>query len=465
MYFYALFCIIQMNKLFVFSFLSKPFATRYIANVKKSSDVEPVTEDDLNEIKQDISAFRYEVVELLRKDLVDDNRGGNSPLSSQRRTLKGSRRMDHTRKAESSLVQHLENGGKILNKTGRNHMGSSGVGGPGKPGQIHAHKMQEPAPPRKISNQLTVDGKPPVADMGSTAMNLFAQSNAANNAGNSQPGSAPNVSLLPTILTKGQPNIGSFVLTQDPNNPEVFTAVPIWNEKNQANVLGLAMQPVANAGNETVGVTAETIEVTPPPAVLVPPTTPAEPIKTNPDDLESLKKSVAPSAPASKDVENEEPKVAQPKATEKPDPVQPDKPASTNAAKTEVQRPPAVAAKPKSAPPPPSKNEMVTKETTESLESNKQGSTPSESGSMTSNDAAPLIPPDSAPSTPKRQASDYFTHGAVGIPDVKVVHEDTNYTESQGIKFVARSKKKFQPITFSVDVDKKPVDHASDLLS
>ena len=33
---------------------------RYIANVKKSSDVEPVTEDDLNEIKQDISAFRYE---------------------------------------------------------------------------------------------------------------------------------------------------------------------------------------------------------------------------------------------------------------------------------------------------------------------------------------------------------------------------------------------------------------------
>ena len=37
----------------------------YIANKKKTQDIAPITDDDLNEIKQDISAFRYEVVELI----------------------------------------------------------------------------------------------------------------------------------------------------------------------------------------------------------------------------------------------------------------------------------------------------------------------------------------------------------------------------------------------------------------
>ena len=46
---------------------------RYIANLKRSQDFEPVTEDDLNEIKQDISSFRYEVIELLRRQNGDDN--------------------------------------------------------------------------------------------------------------------------------------------------------------------------------------------------------------------------------------------------------------------------------------------------------------------------------------------------------------------------------------------------------
>ncbi|XP_063724133.1 short transient receptor potential channel 4-like [Symsagittifera roscoffensis] len=40
-------------------------AQLYIANKKKTQDIAPITDDDLNEIKQDISAFRYEVVELI----------------------------------------------------------------------------------------------------------------------------------------------------------------------------------------------------------------------------------------------------------------------------------------------------------------------------------------------------------------------------------------------------------------
>ena len=35
---------------------------------QRRSDSEGVTEDDLNEIKQDISSFRYELLEILRNN-------------------------------------------------------------------------------------------------------------------------------------------------------------------------------------------------------------------------------------------------------------------------------------------------------------------------------------------------------------------------------------------------------------
>ena len=40
---------------------------RYIMSRQSSLQTEEVTEDDLQEIKQDISAFRYELLEILRK--------------------------------------------------------------------------------------------------------------------------------------------------------------------------------------------------------------------------------------------------------------------------------------------------------------------------------------------------------------------------------------------------------------
>merc|ERR1719499_641350 len=47
-------------------------AQLYIANKKKTQDIAPITDDDLNEIKQDISAFRYEVVELINLRRLDE---------------------------------------------------------------------------------------------------------------------------------------------------------------------------------------------------------------------------------------------------------------------------------------------------------------------------------------------------------------------------------------------------------
>ena len=41
---------------------------RYIMKRQKAGQTEGVTEDDLNEIKQDISSFRYELLEILRNN-------------------------------------------------------------------------------------------------------------------------------------------------------------------------------------------------------------------------------------------------------------------------------------------------------------------------------------------------------------------------------------------------------------
>ncbi len=41
---------------------------RYIMKRQRKTQNEGVTEDDLNEIKQDISSFRYELLEILRSN-------------------------------------------------------------------------------------------------------------------------------------------------------------------------------------------------------------------------------------------------------------------------------------------------------------------------------------------------------------------------------------------------------------
>ena len=64
----------------------KNLIKRYIMNKSRDKIDEGVTEDDINEIKQDISAFRYELLEILR------NNGMEIPDYSRRSNKIGSKR-------------------------------------------------------------------------------------------------------------------------------------------------------------------------------------------------------------------------------------------------------------------------------------------------------------------------------------------------------------------------------------
>lgn len=44
---------------------------RYISAMHRKCDEELVTEDDVNELKSDISSFRYEILEVLGKSGMD----------------------------------------------------------------------------------------------------------------------------------------------------------------------------------------------------------------------------------------------------------------------------------------------------------------------------------------------------------------------------------------------------------
>ena len=52
----------------VFQSVIRDLVKRYIMQQQRGSQTEGVTEDDLNEIKQDISSFRYELLEILRNN-------------------------------------------------------------------------------------------------------------------------------------------------------------------------------------------------------------------------------------------------------------------------------------------------------------------------------------------------------------------------------------------------------------
>lgn len=55
---------------------------RYLMHRQKAEDNQGVTEDDLNEIKGDISAFRYELLEILKMN------GMRTPAYSEKRAGK-----------------------------------------------------------------------------------------------------------------------------------------------------------------------------------------------------------------------------------------------------------------------------------------------------------------------------------------------------------------------------------------
>lgn len=44
---------------------------RYVTAMHKKYEENPVTEDDINEVKGDISSFRYELLEVLQKNGMD----------------------------------------------------------------------------------------------------------------------------------------------------------------------------------------------------------------------------------------------------------------------------------------------------------------------------------------------------------------------------------------------------------
>lgn len=55
---------------------------RYVTGEQRKADNQGVTEDDVNEIKQDISSFRYELIEVLK------NSGFNTSASKGQATGK-----------------------------------------------------------------------------------------------------------------------------------------------------------------------------------------------------------------------------------------------------------------------------------------------------------------------------------------------------------------------------------------
>ena len=54
------------KKLFKLQSIMRNLVRRYVTVEQRKSDNQGVTEDDVNEIKQDISAFRCELVEILK---------------------------------------------------------------------------------------------------------------------------------------------------------------------------------------------------------------------------------------------------------------------------------------------------------------------------------------------------------------------------------------------------------------
>lgn len=64
----------------------KDLVKRYIMARARETQSEGVTEDDLNEIKQDISSFRYELLEILKENgmkLANHSHHSNSKTKSK----------------------------------------------------------------------------------------------------------------------------------------------------------------------------------------------------------------------------------------------------------------------------------------------------------------------------------------------------------------------------------------------
>ena len=77
---------------FYFQSVIRDLVKRYIMQQQRGSQTEGVTEDDLNEIKQDISSFRYELLEILR------NNGMKTPTYIKQTGKGNSKHMNRTQR-------------------------------------------------------------------------------------------------------------------------------------------------------------------------------------------------------------------------------------------------------------------------------------------------------------------------------------------------------------------------------
>lgn len=69
---------------------------RYVTVEQRKAENQGVTEDDVNEIKQDISAFRFELIEILKNSGMNTSTahsgmgtGGKKNRQKERRLMKG----------------------------------------------------------------------------------------------------------------------------------------------------------------------------------------------------------------------------------------------------------------------------------------------------------------------------------------------------------------------------------------
>lgn len=127
---------------------------RYVTVQQRRAESQGVTEDDVNEIKQDISGFRCELVEILKNSGMNTSTatgpggaGGKKNRQKERRLMKGF----NVATSMTTLTPLNENSGSPLDQRGSNELSAlSGLFGPG----ITPRKHTSPNPQHHQIQQL-----------------------------------------------------------------------------------------------------------------------------------------------------------------------------------------------------------------------------------------------------------------------------------------------------------------------
>lgn len=77
---------------FRYQSIMRNLVRRYVTVEQRKAESEGVTEDDVNEIKQDISAFRCELIEILKNSGMNTSTAASSGTGKSYRNLKKKRK-------------------------------------------------------------------------------------------------------------------------------------------------------------------------------------------------------------------------------------------------------------------------------------------------------------------------------------------------------------------------------------